>query len=241
MTTSPITGITLHGDQEHTSLRIAVVLIVVGGFAVLFLILDTILSRTDGLFASYAFTLSCVLALVLALAAATLAEAYMKRHWPSGRKVEIDDQGLRAWLRGDEKVILQWSKRVWAVKWTFALAGYPRGGRERRLAKGHHCLACQLQQDESRVIVYGYLQEKQASAFLEASEFHRIRPGEHYQRGPLTWFRGRTDRPELPTSVLAGKDGPYWLAEQRRWTRGIELTAGDFVIFWENVKDRLEG
>jgi hypothetical protein len=174
------------------------------------------------------------------VATAGLAEALMKRYWPSGRRLEIDEHGLRAWLPEGETAALEWSGRVWAIKWTFSLAGYPRGGRERRLTKRHHCLACQLQQDDSRVIVYGYLKGQQAASLLAGGDFHQIKPADYYERGPLRRLRGGTDRPQIPTNVLTGKDGPFWLAEQRRWTRGIELTANDFLAFWRAVEDRIE-
>jgi hypothetical protein len=35
-------------------------------------------------------------------------------------------------------------------------------------------------------------------------------------------------RPELPTEVIAGESGRYWLAERNRWQEGVELAPGDF-------------
>jgi hypothetical protein len=241
MASSDPNQITLHADQEHAGLRAAVLVLVVSWFVVGFFSFSFILGRRDGVVASYSFPLSCILGLVLAFLMAGVAEALMKRYWPSGRRLVIDDRRLQAWLPGGETARLGWSGRVWALNWTFSLAGYPRGGRERRLTKKHHCLACQLQQDDQRVIVYSYLKDKEAATLLDGDDFHAIEPGEHYERGPLRFLRGGTDRPQLATSVLTGKDGPYWLAEQRRWTDGIELTGSDFVRFWETVKGRVEG
>lgn len=240
MTSSVPSEITLHADQEHSGLRAVVLLIVIGGFVVGFLLINTILSSGDGLLASYAFPISCIAALVLALVAAGLGENLMKRYWPSGRRLVIDHQSLRAWLPEHQQATLNWSGRVWVIKWRFSLAGYPRGGRERRLTKRHHCLACQLQQDDTRVIVYSYLTGQQAESILDGDDFRQLDPSDYYERGPLRWLRGATDRPKLPTNVLTGKDGPYWLAEQRRWNDGIELAAADFVTFWQTVRDRIE-
>lgn len=240
MTSSSSSEITLHADREHAGLRAAVLLIVIGGFVISFLAINMILSNGSGLVASYSFPLSCVLGLVLAVMAAGVAEAIMKRNWHSGRRVIIDDHSLRAWLPEGETATLEWSGRVWAIKWTFSLAGYPRGGRERRLTKQHHCLACQLQQDDTRVIVYGYLKGLEAMSLLGDNEFRQLDPADYYERGPLRRLRGATDRPKLPTSVLTGKDGPFWLAEQRRWTNGLELIGEDFVTFWQTVRNRVE-
>jgi hypothetical protein len=240
MTSTNTNTITLHADQEHAGLRAAVLLIVIGGFVAGFLIIDPLLRGGEGFIATYSWPISCTLALILALAVAAVGESFMKRNWFSGRRVEIDDLTLKAWLPEDKTVALDWSHRVLIVKWTFSLAGYQRGGRERRLTAKHHCFACQLQQDKQRVIIYGYLKGRQVEALPEGADFHQIDPSEYYERRAVRWFRGATDRPKLPTNVLTGKDGPFWLAEQRRWSEGIELTAQDFATFWDVVKDRAE-
>jgi hypothetical protein len=232
--------ITLNADQEHAGLRAVVLLIVMVGFILGFRTIDPILGGGSGFVATYSFAISCVLALVLALAVAAVGEGLMKRNWPSGRRVEIDDLELRAWLPDEKTATLDWSHRVWAITWTFSLAGYPRGGRERRLTAKHHCYACQLQQDEKRVIIFGYLKGRQVEELPGGSQFHGIDPSDFYERRAVRWIRGATDRPKIPTNVLSGKDGPYWLAEKRRWSDGIELTAKDFLTFWEVVKDRVE-
>jgi len=241
MTAPESNQLTFHADQEHGGLRAVVLLLIVAWFVIGFFFFSAVISQFDGLVAAYWLPLSCILGLVLALAVAWLAESLLKRYWPSGRQLVIDDEQLQAWLPGGETVRLAWSSQVWSTNWTFSLAGYPRGGRERRLTKKHHCLACQLQQDKRRVIVYGYLKAKEATDLLDGETFHEIEPAEHYERGPLRFLRGGAERPKLPAKILSGKDGRYWLAEQRRWSEGIELTPGDFLTFWEAVKGRLEG
>jgi hypothetical protein len=243
MTSSNPKPIVLNADKEHAGLRVMVMLIVILTFVIGFFILNSILSNSlsnDSLVAAYALPLSCVLALIIALAAAGVSEALMKRFWPSGRRVMINEQGLQASLSEGKEASLDWSGRVWAIRWHFSLAGYPRGGRERRLTAKHLCLACQLQQDDVRIIVYGYFKEDEVEPLLAGGDFHKLEPAEYYERGTFRRLRGATDRPKLPTKVLTGKDGPYWLAEQRRWTNGIELTAGDFAIFYEAVRERIE-
>lgn len=243
MTSSNPESIVLNADKEHAGLRVVVMLIVVASFVIGFFVLNGFLSGSladDSLVAAYSLPLSCILALVFAMAAAGASEALMKRYWPSGRRVVIDGQGLRASLPEGKEASLDWSGRVWAVRWYFSLEGYPRGGRERRLTAKHFCLACQLQQDDVRIIVYGYLKGNEVESLLAGGDFNKIEPDEYYERGRLRRLRGATDRPQLPTKVLTGKDGPYWLAEQRRWTAGLELTTGDFAIFYETIRERLE-
>ena len=243
MTSSNPKSIVLNADQEHAGLRVVVMLIVIASFVIGFFILNSFLSGSlsdDSLVAAYALPLSCVLALLFALAAAGVSEALMKRYWSSGRRVVIDERGLQATLPEGKEANLEWSGRVWAIRWHFSLAGYPRGGRERRLTAKYYCLACQLQQDDVRIIVYGYLKGVEVEPLLAGGDFHKLEPAEYYEGGTFRRLRGATDRPKLPTKVLTGKDGPYWLAEQRRWTNGIELTAGDFAMFYEAIQERVE-
>jgi hypothetical protein len=243
MTSANAQSMVLHADKEHAGLRATVMLVVILGFVVSFFVLNTFLNSSmfaGSLLAAYALPLSCALGLVLALALAGLSEALMKRYWPSGRRLVIDERGLQAVLPDDKEAKLDWSGRVWAIRWFFSLAGYPRGGRERRLTAKHTCLACQLQQDDERLIVYSYLKAAEAETLLASGDFHKIEPAEYYERGTFRRFRGGTDRPQLPAKVLTGKDGPFWLAEQRRWTSGLELTPGDFANFYETVRERVE-
>lgn len=244
MTSPNARSIVLNADQEHAGLRAGVLFIVIGGFVIGFFVVSAILGSPlfDGsLVSAYAIPLSCGLALIAALAAAGAGEALMKRFWPSGRRVAIDDDGLLARLPEGKEVSLNWSSRVWAVKWYFALQGYPRGGRERRLTAQHVCVACQLQQDDARVIVYGYLKGAAAEEMLAGGDFHQINPADFYENNRLRRWRQAAERPQVPTNVLTGKEGPYWLAEQRRWTDGIELTGQDFVVFWQAIRERVEG
>lgn len=243
MTSSNARSIVLNADQEHAGLRAGVLLIVIGGFVIGFFVFSAILGGPlfDGsLISSYAIPLSCGLALIAALAAAGAGEALMKRYWPSGRRVAINDEGLQARLPEGKQVMLRWSGHVWAINWYFSLSGYPRGGRERRLTGRHVCLACQLQQDDARVVVYGYLKGAAAEAMLANEDFHQINPADFYEKNRLRRWRQAAERPQVPTNILTGKEGPYWLAEQRRWSDGIELTGQDFVTFWEAIRERVE-
>jgi hypothetical protein len=242
MTSSDAQSIVLNADQEHPGLRAGVMILMVAVFIIAILSLNALLSGP--LFAgrslsSYSFTLSCLFALIIALAGASAGERIMKRYWTSGRRVVLGNSGLEATLPKGKQATLDWSARVWAIRWYFSLKGYPRGGRERRLTPAHLCLACQLQQDEVRLIVYCYLKEDKAETLLSSGDFHRIYPAAYYEHNRLR-IRQSTDRPQIPIDVLAGKDGPFWLAEQRRWSAGIELTANDFAVFYEVIRERVE-
>lgn len=231
----------LHADKEHAGVRFIILAILIVAFFIAFLILNNFISNMTGsLVAEYSLALSCIGGLVIGLAIAGITEFILKRTWPSGRGVTYDKEGIEARLPGGETVTLDWSKRTWATKWYFSLKGYPRGGREKRLSPRHYCLACQLQQDEARFIVYGYLLEWQAEEWLESGQFQEIKPGEYYEKSMFRKWFASPDRPDIPINVLTGKFGSYWMAEQRRWAEGIELTPGDLNIFLNEINRRVE-
>ncbi|MGH2536824.1 MAG: hypothetical protein ACRDHL_05480 [Candidatus Promineifilaceae bacterium] len=228
----------IKADQEHPGLRAAVFALMVvgslGGFAVLW---GVIRRLPEGTFLrEFGLALSCLLAFPVGVAAAGLGELILKRLWPSGRGLNLDESGLEAQLPNGEGVRIQWSKRINPTCWYFSLRGFPRGGRERQVPASYTCLACQLQQDGRRLVVYTLAPERQAAAYTQRGDFVRLRPGQLYDSNMVRRFMIAPARPELPTSLLAGKDGPYWLAERRRWLEGLELKPEDF----DNLMARLD-
>jgi hypothetical protein len=231
----------LHADQEHASVRFLILAILVIVFIVAFLILNSLISNITGsIVAEYALVLSCTGGLMIGLVFAGIAEYILKRTWPSGHGVVYDDEEAEVKLPGGKSVTLEWSRRYWATKWYFSLIGYPRGGREKRLSARHYCLACQIQQDESRFIIYSYLPPEKAEEWLENGYFQEINPGQYYENSLFRKWFSSPDRPDIPASVLTGKKGSYWMAERRRWTEGIELTPDDFELFMNELDSRIE-
>ena len=231
----------LHADQEHTGIRVAVVLVLVAAFALTFILASSALNALpEGGVGGFALPISCVIGLLVALGIAAVAEHLLKQRWHSGRGLVMDEHGIEAQLADDSSISLGWDKRMAATKWYFSLKGYPRGGRERRVPASWLCLGCQLQQDEHRLVVFGFLPRTKAESLLEDGDFHEIRPAELYDLGPFRRRLASTDRPKLPASLLTGKGGPYWLAEKRRWASGLELTAEDLAIFIEIVDSHVK-
>jgi len=231
----------LYADREHAGVRYLVLGILTVVFIVSFVLFNQYLgSLTGTLISEYSWALSCISGLVIGLIFAGAGEFFLKRLWPSGRSVILDEFGAKATLSNGQQIALEWSLRSYATKWYFALKGFPRGGREKRVPASYYCLACQVQQDEDRLIVYGYFSKKQAAGWLESGDFFEIKPGEFYENNPLRkWFRS-PDRPDVPISALTGKTGPYWMGERRRWTHGLELTADDFETFINRISDHVE-
>ncbi len=188
---------------------------------------------------SYVGLVSCLGALPLSLPLVWAGEQGLKQIWPSGRHVTIDSSGITAGTRSEQDKRIAWSDEIVRVQWYFRLSGYQRGGQERRVPKHWLCLAIQLQQDGDRIIAYAYLSPKKAAALLGGLDidesFHQISPSDVYGNS-IRARLGPPSRPTIPSNILAGRDGHFWLAERRRWTEGYELTAKDFGRFLEAVQ-----
>jgi hypothetical protein len=188
----------------------------------------------------YAVSISCVLGLTLALALSAGMEVWLKRIWPSGRSLRLDEEGIH--IRGDSanQDVIRRDERVATLNWCFNLQGYRRGGREKRLQKKWLCLACQIQQGDTRLIVHAYMPPQKAEMWLENEslhrKFHQIQAGDVYESS-LGSRLGAPTRPVISNDILTGKDGRYWLAERHRWDEGFELTPNDFAIFMNKVTE----
>lgn len=186
----------------------------------------------------YAVSLSCILGLTLALAVSAGLEVWLKRVWPSGRRLTLDESGIHIKEKAAEEQMIRWSEGLTHLKWQFSLSGYRRGGREKRLPQKWVCLAYQLQQGDTRLIVYSYMPPQKAKIWLENEaanpKFHKIQPADLYESS-LKARLGAPARPLINNDVLRGDDGRYWLAERHRWDEGFELTPDDFAVFMDYV------
>ncbi|MCI0577098.1 MAG: hypothetical protein L0332_26080, partial [Chloroflexi bacterium] len=232
MPPSQPTPTVLYADQEHSGIRLVVPLLVGAGWVLGYFLLRFLLRNTE-----YNLVLSCAGGLPIGLTIAALSEYVLKRTWRSGRTVALDETGITVNQPDEAPMTVEWAKRIVPTRWYFELKGFPRGGRERRAPTGWLCLACQLQQDDNRFTVFSFLPRKRAARWLEnGRQFREIHPAELHESG----WRERINvpsRPSLPANLLTGKDGPFWLAERRRWNEGLELTANDFETFMEHVTE----
>lgn len=239
MTSSNPAPIVLHADQEHDNLRTAVILFSLTLFFLSYWLINAILQLEFwGSLRDYAVSLSCVLGLTLALAVSAGVEILLKRVWHSGRNLTLAENSIHVQdkFTGDQRINL--TEELAHLKWHFNLQGYRRGGREKRLPQKWVCLAYQLQQGDTRLIVHSYLPPQKAQIWLEneavAPKFHQIKPGDVYQSS-LGARMGAPARPRITNEVLSSSDGRYWLAERHRWDEGYELTPHDFAIFMDYI------
>lgn len=229
----------LHADQEHEAIRYVVLLMLLVGFCLGFFLVSAVLQvvLAGSVLLDYLAVLSCIGALPVGLAITAGTEYTLKRVWPSGRALVIDEATVTLQRRGEEDRVIEWGKRVNTLRWSFRLKGYPRGGKERRVPASWLCLALQLRQDEAKMLVFTFMPPKKAEPVLARYPFHVLNPADIYGN---TWRERLTipSRPEISSKVIAGKDGRYWLAERDRWYDGVELTARDFERLLGVIEER---
>ncbi len=233
--------ILLRADQEHGGIRTAVLVLLFVTIILLYVLIRVVWSTLspDGL-PDFSFIITCTLSLVLGLAIVYGIEQLLKIYWPSGRALLIDEATIQTKNEVEESITIRWAHKPFQQSWWFNLKGFQRGGRERRVPKDWICVATQIQEADKRIIVYAYLSQKKAARYTEdRKQFQQIYPAEVYKSG----FKTRINlpsRPNIPASVLAGKDGKYWQAERNRWVHGYELSAKDFEKFMNIVESQAD-
>lgn len=221
--------IIFHLDPEHSGVRFAIIAILLITFIIAFVVMNYVM----GIVAPELNTtviLACLAAVPVSLLVSGLGEWYLKRTWHSGRKLIVEPETITLHLPEGENKEINRQKKMNQLWWQVPLAGYARGGRERRIPAKWSCVAGQLQQDETRVVAFCYARPGRLDEWRRQYEFVRLHPNDVYK----TSFRARLGsptRPEIPAEVIAGEQGRYWLAERNRWRFGVELTENDFEQF----------
>ncbi|WP_420631462.1 hypothetical protein [Candidatus Leptofilum sp.] len=233
----------LHADQEHAGLRTAVFALLFLSLILAFFGLRALLGAVGtGWMAEYAFALSCFGAFPVAVGVIWVAEKYMKKHWPSGRTVTLTPDSVSIQTENSKQVALNQAQGIVPLAWHFDLRGWQRVGRERQVPQSWLCLAVELKAGKQNVIVFTYLPPSQAERWLENDAeptFHQIQPQRVYDSS-LRKRLAAPQRPEIPAEIITSKDGPYWLAERRRWLDGFELPPEEFEIFMNHLQTTLK-
>jgi hypothetical protein len=198
-------------DADHGRLRFTVVLAFAAIWALGFFLISTL---TDG----GGFNLLAILGgLLLAYALTTSIERWLRPRWPSGRAVELDDDGIRLVRRGSLEAAMRADEAVNPLHWRFQVA------RRSRVPKGWWMVACGLETEEQYLIVYTFMSPAQFESYDRAGLFTRL-VGKKEQ--------GKTDL------RLAGEQRRLRDAENYRWMYGAEMQSDDFMRYVEQVHTR---
>ncbi len=238
MAASTDSSTVIHADPEHGALRTAILLILAACLLALFFLLRMLIQQfAPGSIADYSFVLACAAAIPLALAVAWAIEEWLKRTWHSGNKLTLSaetvtlEQVASPAVPNPRPQTFDRRQRINFTNWTFPLKGYPRYGREKRLSDKWVCIASEFQQEDNRATVFSYMPPKEAVKWLEgegisAEGFYHLPLADLYKEAGRS--RRAAARPDIPTSFLHEKTARYWLAEERRWKRGLEISPQDF-------------
>jgi hypothetical protein len=203
-------------------------------------LLAVIIRSFEGsLISEFFVALSCAGAIPIAIAAAYIAENVAKRRWLSGRWIRISDEGMVAASDPNEEHFYDWNGHMSLTKWYFRLSGFRRGGRERRIPAEWLCMCIQVQQDEHRFVAFAYMPVGKAEQYLDDSRFQELRPGDYEESRLFSRWFSPPKRPEIPTKILAGKQGHFWLAERKRWDKGMEFEIDDFNFLMNEIAQRV--
>lgn len=228
--------IVLNADPEHAGLRVAILLVLFAATLLSFLLLQELLTTYLPELGSPAI-LACLGAIPLALAVSAGIEALLKRSWRSGRRLVIEPHRLALQHAGIDQAVLLWDRPIVETWWHFRLAGYQRGGRERRIPDRWHCVAGQLQQNGERIVAFSFVSPAKLEALQRRFPLFTLEPKDVYNQSLRRRLEGPA-RPELPAEVIAGEAGRFWLAERNRWQQGVELLPGDFETLLAAVRER---
>jgi hypothetical protein len=226
----------LRADPEHAGLRATIIVVLLVAVWLAFLLLRELLTSFLPEIGSPAI-LACLGAIPVALVISAGIEALLKRGWGSGRQLVIETQSLALQRAGVDQVILRWDEPLSDVWWHFRVAGYPRGGRERRIPDRWHCVAGQLQQDGQRIVAFAFVSPSRLEALKGSHSLYTLDPKDVYESSMRRRLEGPA-RPELPAEVIAGESGRFWLAERNRWQQGVELLPDDFETLLRTVRER---
>ncbi|MCE2489275.1 MAG: hypothetical protein J4G17_04790 [Anaerolineae bacterium] len=199
-------------DPEHGWLRVAMLLIFVGVWLLVFL-LGQMLLTIDG-----SIVISIVAGFAMAAFSAQRLEGPLKQRWPSGRSVSVTDKNIRLLQREQEQESLDTSQEVNVLTWRFRIS------RRSRVPKGWFMVALALEQDERYIALY---------TFMSSDDFETLR-----NHGSFTALQGRRQRKESGDLRLAGEQKRLHSAEQLRWLQGGEMSREDFSACLRHLRQR---
>lgn len=155
---------------------------------------------------------------VIAYGITTLAERQMKRVWPSGRAVTVDDNGVQLMRKGQLEREMRADQAVSQLWWRFTVS------RRSRVSKGWFMLACALEHEGTHLTVYTFIPPKDFEQYHRAKAFSQL--------------ANKKDIPGRTDLRLAGEQRRLRDAESRRWANGAEMTADDFKRYIEEINSR---
>ena len=234
--------IELHGDPEHEGISLAVV----GAFMLLVLIFGLISAWAmslwlGGAMAQYSIV-SCFVGLIIAMVGIIFLDPLIKQWLPSGVVLTLEDEGITLERPTEEEPLkLTHPLAEPPLYWRRELSGRGHTTRERQIPKGWYCYACQIQNEEDKIVVHAYVPHNRVKEVDDGAAFRPLDLKELHESGKggsqMAHWRNYGTLPNIPSSLIVGDNGRYWLGERLRWERGIELQIEDFKQVLQHLSD----
>jgi hypothetical protein len=196
-------------DEEHGRLRLVVLFLFIGVWIVSFTIFSALI-HSAGL-----NLLAIIVSFVVAYGISTLLEKQLKRRWPSGRNVLVDDTGVKLVKHGRVEQEMRADQAISPIYWRFVVR------KRSRVPKGWFMCACALEHDEQHLTAYTFMPPKEFEQYSRASWF--------------TLLAGKKETEGKTDLRLAGEQRRLREAENYRWLNGAEMTKEEFQRYIEQI------
>jgi len=165
--------------------------------------------------------LTGMLALLTGAFVAYMADAWMKRHWPSGRQLLVDDTAIQVKQYNKVEMQVDPQRQVNVLPWRFTVK------RSGRVKKGWYVVALGLEQDEMLLPVYAFAPPERFEELPLASLFTTLQKEEKKEASVTGSAR------ELKA---AGQQRRLHDAEKARGLLGAELTIDQFETYLRELQ-----
>jgi hypothetical protein len=210
-------------DPTHLALRFAVMGAVAAGFFVGLigaLAIGSVVLQTGS---SAGFFAAVTTGIAIGLSGGWLAENSLTGRWHSGRTLSVTSEGITLKDRNGNTTRIGWTQGVSVVTWYFVI----RKGRA-WAPKGWYCLACELKQGDSLIVVYVFVKPEIALALPQWNAFQEL----------LSRKDSGKRAGDRPLSEI-GAQAPLRYAEQDRWHFGVEMVPADFAQVISGLSQRI--
>jgi hypothetical protein len=203
-------------DVEHGGIRLALPVLTLAGFILGYVLLSSVAAAAG--MTETAGCISFIGGIVIALLIAVAGDRLLKRFWPSGKSLTLNNSGLE--LRDRKKAVsidMQLDQRINITAWRFNIQ---RGSA--RVPKGWIMMGLQLAQDEAQITIYTFMPPKDAPTVPGYNKFTPLLSRTAIEKGDLSIREGAEQRRLLR-------------AEDERWQSGFEVRREDFTTLMDAV------
>lgn len=196
-------------DRLHGRVRVSVLLIWLGTWAVLLIIGAVVASLAFSSQPAMFWLIWALASLWISQYPSRWAEGRLADRWPSGRRLTVTHEALKL-TQPTGDVTLNRREPISRLTWCFKI----QRQRGTRVTAGSYCLAVRWNQGSSAIVIY---------TFASAKESAELRANHGFYELVSSRDRSLKDQPVKSR----GRDAAYLAAENERYENGGEVTFED--------------